>query len=795
MEKTNKQNGFPSDMVPMKVKSQKDWILRYSKEFYRTGVAIVRPETYQRFRKLAEGKQDIDQYKKILAGRSQTGKAKVSWRNLNYAILPIIPKFIKILKNKVLDAPKELKISAIDPYSISQQQKRKNDIIAFMALGDLNQEAQGAGVPVDSPFEEGEAIPRTINEVDLYMQAYPKNKHVVELYDELELCFTVNKWKGSIRRDLVDSLVKQGVLGTWPYLDSKGYIKIDAIRADRTITNPVEKNDFSDMTRIGEFRYLSVGEIREMASEEIRRGEITEKMLVDVVNAVNKKNYTPMTRDAIYGYAKEGGYGYEAPYDSEKVKVLRWQGKSTDTLAYVLNKDGEKIYLEKRDNPFWLDKNGYTDESFAEFNAQQGKSKSVVRCEIENIYQGWWVVDTDVVFSYGLKSDIQRNLNSLAKAEFDAKIFTTDFSSVVEDLETAAHNAQVNWLQFQHHSAMSIPDGVAINKRALTEITVGGKGGVTLDSLDLIDMYIQTGRMIYKDMDGNSKPIDKPFEFLKGTDPNRALHHLSMVFQSIDLIRAILGLNEVTDASTPNPELGKAVSEMAAMNSNTALGDFHAAYSYIYEETAKSIARLVPMARKKKNKGYVEALGTESQMYWQSNTMDFLDFSIKIDVGWDEDKHQSLRAAAQANLKSAGGTLKPQDVYIIENEKNPEKAYLILESKDKQRSEEEMKKSMALQEQNAKVQSDAAVQAEKAKQETLRMAEEFKVLEHNRQLEVLTHETELKIYAMKIEKGIDLTSEEQARLTQLIMSREKNATTLAAARISASSKPAQKKSA
>jgi hypothetical protein len=566
------------------------------------------------------------------------------------------------------------------------------------------------------------------------------------------------------------------------------------MRLDRTITNACEKTDFSDMTRVGEFVPTTIGQIRVMAKEEIAKGEITERDLADIANKASKgKNYKPVSRESIYDTAKGSGYGYEAPYDMEKVNVLRWQAKSTDTIAYIVNNDNGKITLEPRDNPFWLDKKGVTDDQYADFNKQQGLNKKVLRCELENIYQAWWVVDSNVIFGYGLKSDIQRNLNSLAEAEFDAKIFTTDFDSIIRQLETVGHNAQLNWLQFQHHSAMSIPDGIAINKRSLTEITVGGKAGVTLDAIDLLDMYVQTGRYIYKDLDGNNKEIKLPFEVIKGTDPGRALHHLQMVFQNIDLIRAILGLNEVTDASTPNPDLGKAVSEMATNNSNTALGDFHYAYNYIYEETARSVARLVPMARKKKNPGYVEALGTESQNYWDQNqNSDFLDLSIKIDVGWDEDKHNSLRQAAAASLKSAGGTLKPQDFYIIENEKNPQKAYMLLEAKDRQRQKEALNESMALQEQNAKVQQQSAVVAEQAAQQTLQLQAQLKEREHEMELEKMTKEAELKGFLIKLEKGMELSDNEKERFTQLVMSNQKNQTTLMVAQISANAKPKQK---
>jgi hypothetical protein len=563
------------------------------------------------------------------------------------------------------------------------------------------------------------------------------------------------------------------------------------MKIERVITNPCEENDFSDMTRIGEYVPMTIGQVRVLAKDEIAKGEITEQMLLDAANTAGNKSYTIASRDAIYEQARTYGMAYVAPYDNEKVMVLRFQCKSTDTLAYVVNNVNGSITLEPRDNPFWLDKQNISDDQYAAYQKSQGFDKRVFRTELGNIYQGMWVINSDIIFNYGLKEDIQRNLNSLKEAEFDAKIYTLDFDSVVRQLESAVHNAQINWLQYQHHSAKSIPDGLAINKRALTTLQLAGKGGVVLDELDMMDQYIQTGTFVFRDLDGNLKPIEKPFETIRGSDNTRAVHHLEMVFKNIDLVRNILGLNELTDASTPSPDAGKKVSEIAVASSNTALGDFKFAYNFIYEETAKSVIRLVPMARKKQNPGYIEALGKESQAYWSANSdRDFLDFSISLEVGWDQDKHDSLRRAAEASLKSAGGSLEPQDVYIIEqeSEKNPERAYMLLESKSKERKSEAQQQALEFSQQNAQVQQQSAVVAEQAKQQTLQMQMQFEQIKHSMEKDKLGYEAQLKAFLLKLEKGMNFSNDERDRFNNLVIAHDKNQALIESTQISANAK-------
>jgi hypothetical protein len=790
MEQTNNL-GFPSDMLPMRKKASKDWALQFSKAFQNSNKPLVTSDNYIKWKKLSEGEQPIDQYKKSLGSRQRAGKPDMAWRNLDYTILPILPKFVRILKNKILSQPKDFKISAIDPWSINQERVRKNKIAAYVANQELIQAAQQNGVQVESPFEEGEVTPTNLKEVDLYAEAYPKNKHVVEMYDEIKQAHNVNNWD-NIERDLVDEEVKQGFIGTHTYVDSKGVIRVDPARIDRIVTNPCEKRDFSDMTRWGTYIYMTISQLRVAAKNEIAKGEITEKQLAELASKTGKA-YNAMSTDQIYN-ARTFGLNYQCPYDNEKVKILRWQAKSADTIAYVIsNKDG-RITLEPRDNPFWLDKKGVTDTQYENYQKEQGLNRKVLRTEIENIYEAWYVCDSNIVFNYGLKGDIQRNINSLAEAKFDLNLYTLDFKSIIKDLESVAHSAQLNWLQYLHHSAKSIPDGTAINKRALTEITIGGKAGVVLDSLDLVDQYVQTGNLVYTDKDKNGQQISIPFQQLRGGGNEKALHHLQMVFQSIDLIRNILGLNEATDASTISPDQGKGVSEMMAANTNTALGDFYYAFNYIYEETAKSIVRLVPAARKKRNPGYIEALGMESQLYSEANSdMDFLDFGISVDVGWNEEKKNSLRVAAQSSLKAAGGTLLPQDVYIIENEKNPERAFMILDAKTKQRKQEDEQAALRLQQMNGQIQQQSAQAAEQAKQQTLQLAHQLESEKASFEMQRLVQEYQLKAMLIKLEKGLDMNNEDKERMTQLLLNSQDNLTTLKAANISAQAKDQKKK--
>src|SRR5690606_19488971 len=105
--------GFPSDMIPPAEKG-KDWCLAYCKSFKNEfdvgGGKLLRymSDEYEKNRLYAAGKQPIDQYKEMLSIKRNKGKNKMTWRNLDWNILPILPTIVNIVVNKVLGQSKDI---------------------------------------------------------------------------------------------------------------------------------------------------------------------------------------------------------------------------------------------------------------------------------------------------------------------------------------------------------------------------------------------------------------------------------------------------------------------------------------------------------------------------------------------------------------------------------------------------------------------------------------------------------------------------------------------------------------
>lgn len=768
--------GFPSSMVSPSDKG-KEWCLQYIKSFHNEfssgGGKILRyaMQDYEKYRSYAQGKQDIDQYKTMLGTKKRKGKADQSWRNLDWNILPIVPTLVAVTKNKVLGQKKDIVIRGIDQISQNEERTRRNQIITYLTNLPLIQKAkQDFGVETPSPIDPGTPIPANMQEVDLHMQMYPKDRYVMELYDQIDRVMSINNWK-QIWEDVVTDLVEVGVGGTKTYIDITGMVRVRRVIPERLVTNECIQADFSDLTRIGEYIQMTISELR----SSVPSGTFTEEDYAKMASKGSGVSYSA------YGVDTYFRTNFRYPYDNEKVMVMDAEWFSADSFAYVVDKT-KNLKVNKQKDPYWLnrvesiDENGkktvgVTDEQYIEFNKKKGYDRTVEREAVNNLYGGKWIVGTEYIYDWGLKSNMQRSMNRLGDCRSNFNLYTF-FDSYMRRIEPIADDIQRNWLHYQNMQAQAKPNGLKINKRALTSLSVAGKGGAeVLDEFDILQMYTETGNLIYKGEDAAGRPYPyDPIQELKGGINEAAVTHLEFIKNQIDLARTIFGLNEATDSSTPNPKLGKAIAEMLEQNTNTALGTIYYAYSHLFEETVKSVALLVPDAEMIKTAAKDEALGASSGQFFRANNdLSFREFGIVIEDGPTSEVRQRLQKYIELSI--AAKEIRPEDALLIENEPNLMRAYWMLAMKRRQKMEEDQQNQMQLYqaEQQKNIESTtAAAEANKQAELEVMQAEiqkEFALMPLKERLIAL--ETLGKIAVAKVMAGTTLEKADIEAISEL----------------------------
>lgn len=785
--------GFPSHMIPMEKKDKK-WCLQNIKAFHKeftTGTGrILRyaGEDYARWRAYANGRQPIDQYKELMGVRKRKGKRDPSWLNINWKILSVMPRIKAVIKNKILSEPYEILIKAIDQVSVTQERQRRAEIVEYMANKPFYQQAtQNLPFEAASPFEPGEPAPENTQEVDLYLQMFPKNRMALEMLDQIDLAMYLSDWK-QIREDLVENGFEVGIAGTRVYIDNRGVIRLRSVVPERLVTNACIKKDFSDLIRIGEYIDMTISELR----QRVPRGTFSEKDYAQMASKASGKTY--MADQNALTYLSEHN---RMPYDHERITVLDAEWFSADDTATTIEKDPitGKVGVVKKDDPYWLQNKGITDKQYMEYEKSQGREKELVRDSVNNIYHGCWIVGTEFIFDFGLQNNMIRAISSLNDCELGYTLYTMNFSSIMETAEPILDDMQTNWLQYQHLRASAKPPGIAIERRAVTQVTIGsGKSAITLTPEDILKQYAETGSYIYVGTDANGKPYPfDPIKELKGGISEQASKCLEFVMNDIDLLRGIVGLNEFTDASSPDPRANKDILNEAVNNTNNALGTLVHLYSSIYERTAKKICLLVPDAEAMgRNPGKIEALGEQTHDYFMANIdRNFVDFSLKVDLGITKEMRAVLRQHVNASIKTPANPsgILPEDAFLIENENNIQRAYMLLAQKRRQREEQEFQRQRQLMADQAQGNAQAGIAVEQAKQQTIDMQAkaDFMIAQMNAQAQIAVEERKSFLQAMivKMQGGIDLTAQEAELYAKLVETQMKIAGNIQVAQIGA----------
>lgn len=274
------------------------------------------------------------------------------------------------------------------------------------------------------------------------------------------------------------------------------------------------------------------------------------------------------------------------------------------------------------------------------------------------------------------------------------------------------------------------------------------KGGENMKPVDLLQMFFETGILAgrSKDIMGNNVnykpviPIDNNVY-----DQLKALYeHLQI---TITQMQSIIGLNELTDGSTPNPKTLNGVASIAVESTNNSLFPLQFGERYLLESLAQDMLLLMQQSLKMgKVEGFAKALNSNTLQFIEvSDTLRMRDYGIMLDERPNDDQKQLLMMAIQQD--QAQGFLDSADALYILNVYNVKQAQQMLAYKARKNKESAQKAEMAkIQENNQGAQQTAMV-AEQARQQTLQMEWGLKMqyMEREKQLEAALLQMELQM--------------------------------------------------
>jgi hypothetical protein len=224
----------------------------------------------------------------------------------------------------------------------------------------------------------------------------------------------------------------------------------------------------------------------------------------------------------------------------------------------------------------------------------------------------------------------------------------------------------------------------------------------------------------------------------------------------LDMIRAVTGLNEARDGSTPDPHSLVGVQKLAALNSNTATRHILDGSLYIYRTLSEAlsyrVADILEYADFKEDfinkigKYNVSILSEISELY-------IYDFGIFIEVSPDEEEKAQLEANIQMALSKNDINL--EDAIDIREIKNLKLANQLLKLKRVKKQEREEKMQMQQQQAQAQVQMQSQQMAAQTAMQKIQAETQSKIqvkqAEIAFEIEKMSNEAELKRQLMQVE--------------------------------------------
>lgn len=726
----NKNNSFPSHLVDSQQKD-KNWISQYIKaawadynKYYPNQLYNGRDE-YHETKLYMLGKQPISRYKKLL-GDKDTANGDSSWININWEVLPIIPKFRRIAIETLLKTEYNISVDAIDPVA---QDDKKGFYAENASRIKIREELAKNGLDEDLvPPPQVDA--KNIEELDMYMNYSYKHRMAIEMEQAIDLIFNLNKFE-SQRALLIEDLHDFGISGYKDYLDKNGAIKVRRVNPSNLMHSYTTSPTFDDVQYVGEVLELTIGDLKDMAGD-----EFNEKDYETIAEKHTNKLSNPQS-------IREDNSNQNKNLDSFRIKVL-------DIEFYSVN----SMYLEERINSKGNKVVGRTNKI-----KKNRSDRKYSKTDYKVVYTGKWIVDTDFFFDCKLQTNMKRNKSSMTNTSLSyhlvaPNIYQMSTYSLGSQMKSIADNIQLAWYKLQNVMLRARPRGIMIEIGALENVPIG-RGGKSLKPIELIDLYNQTGNLVYRRLNEDGQSANyKPIEELNNGLGGEASEYFSVITTNIQLLRDILGFNEITDGSTPDPRTLKGVAKLASESTNNSLGFIRRAERRVLEQLCYDITlRIQDSALSGTIKGYIRALGSNSVKFFEIDpNVSAYECGLVITQKPDEVEKEKVARRIEQAIQSNQITL--ADALMVENLENIKYAEVLLAYKIKKNIEEQQERSLQQQQMNSQMQQQAALMSEQEKQKTIQLEGQIKlqILQQEKQLEAQILSLKLQNEAL-IEQG------------------------------------------
>ena len=687
---------FPSQAVSDEVKTSRDYGLSVSRaieqEWFNrdngAGMYFQTRDEFHRLRLYARGEQSIRKYKDEFAVNGD-----LSYLNLDWKPVPIIPKFVDIVVNGMQDRLFDITAFAQDPISTGKRTKFVNDIQRDInAQGLLKQIENQLGVSARNVPEED--LPANSEELELYMQLGYKQGIEIAEEQAINNVFLSNKFPQLKKRFDYD-LTVLGIGAVKNTFNNTDGIKLDYVDPANLIWSYTEDPNFEDCYYFGEVKRISLNEL--------------------------KKQFPAIPDEELFELTKKGSNWVDYNQDwRNSSSTSEMDNNNTLTVLYFNWKTWENNVYKIKETSTGASRAIAKDDNFNPPQDKRNRFERVAQAR-EVVYEGAFVLGTDTLLKWEKATNMIRPSSNTNKVLMNytvsaPRMYKGNITSLVSKMTPYADLIQLTHLKLQQAIQRMTPSGVFIDADGLAEVDLGN--GTNYNAQEALNMYFSTGSIIGRSLtvEGDPNPGRVPIQELPGSGGGQVQVLVGAYNQYIQMMRDVTGLNEARDGSDPDPNALVGVQKLAAANSNTATRHILSASMYITLALAEAICLRFKdvLEFHPTKKAFIGALGQFSVgSLEEMKNLHLHDFGIFLELMPDEEEKSLLEANIQVALTRDNINL--EDAIDIREVKNLKLANQLLKVRRIRKQQLDQQQAQAASVAQAEAQGAAQIQIEEAK--------------------------------------------------------------------------------
>ena len=724
---------FPSQSVDDATKASEKYGMEVARgiknEWFRksagTGRFLQNQREFHRLRLYARGEQSIQKYKDEFSINGD-----LSYLNLDWKPVPIIPKFVDIVVNGMQDRLFTVKAFAQDPASVKERtefvETLERDMIAKDIIKNIQADlgVEGGQVPKDE-------VPNTQEELELYMQINYKQSIEIAHEQAIDNVFKRNSYHELKKRLDYDQTVLGISCAKHTFNNTDG-IKLEYVDPANLVYSYTDDPNFQDVYYFGEIKQIKSNELKKQFPG------LSDEEFEECVKKSTKMNQ--------YDYTHNDS---NDSYDSNTLTVMYFNWKTWEQSVFKVKEtsSGGKKAIKK-------------DDKFNPPKDQRTRFEKVAQAR-EVVYEGMMVLGANKLLKWEKAKNMVRPDSNVNKVMMNYVVTAPRFykgkiESLVSRMITYADLIQLTHLKLQQVIQRMTPSGVFVDADGLSEIDLGN--GTNYNPQEALNLYFQTGSIIGRstNVEGDPNPGRLPIQELPGGGGQQSNLLIQAYNYYLNMIRDVTGLNEARDGSDPDPNALVGVQKLAAANSNTATRHILHSSLYLTISLAEAISIRIKdvLEFHPQRDAFITSIGRFSVgALKEVGSLHLHDFGIFLELDPDADEKQLVENNIQAALSRDQIYL--EDVIDIRQIKNIKLANQLLKYKRAKKAKQDQERAQ----QNIQAQSQANAQAAQAAELAKSQAESIKA--------------EAKIKLAQAQKNFDIEKlEREAQIKKELMLEE-----------------------